>query len=164
MNPDRAIGFILTVSLAAVLALGIWMLRRGGSEAAPPPATPSATPSPQPVVPTVTPASAAVIARGYRLAGTVVGDLSYAIVEDPSGGNQLYRPGQTIPELGEVIAIEENRITLAGSDGNFYLNIAPAPTTTPTMWRPEPTEPPEPPDATPVRRRPRDRSESESSP
>jgi hypothetical protein len=164
MNPDRAIAVILGVSLAVVLALGIWLLRRAHRESAPPPVPPSATAAPQPsAAPTGTPHAAAA-APGYRLAGTVVGDLSYAIIEDPQGGNQLYRPGQTIPGLGEVTAIEEDRILLAGSDGTIALQLAPAPTATPAPLPTETAVSALPPDATPARRPRRDPSGYESSP
>jgi len=166
MNPDRAIAVILGLSLAFVLALGVWLLRRAHRETPPPPVA-TATVAPSATVgPTITPAAAALAARGYRLAGTVVGDLSYAIIEDPSGGNQLYRPGQTIPDVGEVIAIEADRILLAGRDGDIVMQIAPGPTTTPAR-RMTPTAASESEveaDTTPARRPPRGQSESESSP
>jgi hypothetical protein len=165
MNPDRAIGLILALSLAVVLTLGIWLLRRGAGDSEPPPVTPSVTPTASPaLLPTATPASAAAVAPGYRLAGTVVGDLSYAIIEDPNGANHLYRPGQVIPGLGEVTVIDADRIVVAGSGGDIILQIAPAPTATPSLRRTEPIELPIPPEATPAARRRRDRSESESSP
>jgi hypothetical protein len=104
------------------------------------------------------------LAQRYRLAGTVVGDLSYAIVEDPNGVNQLYRPGQIIAGLGEVSTIEADRITLVDGGTTLVLQLAPAPTTTPTLRRAEPDESSTPSVATPAPRRRRDRSMSESSP
>jgi hypothetical protein len=167
MNADRAIAIILALSLALVLALGVWLLRhaQSGAEPAPPPPTP--TPPPEPTAaPTATPgmAAAPAAAYGYRLAGTVVGDLSYAIIEDPSGVNQLYRPGQTVPGLGQLIEIEADRVTVAGSDGTFALQLAPAPTTTPTLPRMESSASRSPSVATPAQRPPPDRSGFESSP
>src|SRR4030095_13464640 len=125
MNPDRAIAAILTLSVLVVLLLGIWLLRRSHDDSEPPAATPTVTavaapPTPAPTAVT-TPTVAA--AEGYRLAGTVVGDLSYAIIEDPHGTNQLYRPGQTIPGPGEVITLEADRITLAGDGGTIALQF-----------------------------------------
>jgi hypothetical protein len=166
MNPDRAIAIILGVSLAAVLVLGVVLLRRAHRDEpppAPPPtiaATTAAAATPTPVGPVNAPPPAA---RGYRLAGTVVGDLSYAIIESPSGANQLYRPGQSVPGLGELTSVEADRVTLVGSDGSFALQLAPGatPTSPPTSPPGSPTAPP----ATPPARRPlRDPSLSESSP
>lgn len=162
MNPDRAIGAILAISLAAVLLLGIYLLTSNRSSSTPP-LTPSPTagaPSPA-ASPTVTfgPPAAAL---GYRLAGTVVGDLAYAIIVDPKGNNQLYRPGQTVPTLGVVRSVEADQITLEGSDGVFALQLAPGPTDTPTTARtPLPTRSSG--AVTPARSL-RVRSESESSP
>lgn len=165
MNPDRAIAIILAVSLGVVLLLGIWLLRRAHSDGEAAPSTPTATAADTPAPPTLTPAVALQSAAlGYRLAGTVVGDLSYAIIEDPRGVNQLYRLGQAVPGLGQVTAIEADRITLAGSDGSFALNLAPAPTTTPTPARAQPARPESSPAATPARRPRRGLSASESSP
>jgi hypothetical protein len=164
MNPDRAIAVILAVSLGVVLLLGIWLLRRAHSGVETTPSTPTATAAPTFVAPTVTPGVAVQsVASGYRLAGTVVGDLSYAIIEDPRGANQLYHLGQTVPGLGEVTAIEANSITLAGKDGTLALQLAPAATTTPTP-RAGPARSEWSPAATPAHRLRRDQSESESSP
>jgi hypothetical protein len=165
MNPDRAIAMILGLSLAVVLALGIWLLRRDNRVSSAPPSPVIVTPTAPPTVgPSITPAAAAIAARGYRLAGTVVGDLSYAIIEGPNGVNQLYRPGQTIPDIGEVIAIEADRIRLAGSDGDIVLQLAPGPTTTPAPRSTETVAAETELDTTPARRPRRGRSASESSP
>jgi Type II secretion system protein C len=166
MNPDRAIAVILGLSLAVVLALGVWLLQRAHRPSEPPPpGTPTATPSPlPPAAPSATPGAAALLAQRYRLAGTVVGDLSYAIIEDPNGVNQLYRPGQIIPGLGEVSAIEADRITLVDGGTTLILQLAPAPTTTSTLRRAEPDESSTPSVVTPAPRRRRDQSRSESSP
>jgi hypothetical protein len=165
MNPDRAAALALSVSLAAILALGLWLLR------APPKEKQTAAAAATPTAPRLVPATAtaAVIgppaaARGYRLAGTVVGDMTYAIIEDPRGANQLYRPGQTVPGLGQITAIGSDSITLAGNDGSYELQLAPAPTLTPTVQRPDVSGGRLPPMITPVPRPRRDRSESESSP
>lgn len=168
MKPDRAIAFVLGISLTVVLLLGLWLLHgAAGDNAAPAPA-PTAPPTAEPPPPpTVTPGVIAApppAAHGYRLAGTVVGDMTYAIIEDPSGVNRLYRPGQTVPGLGQITAIDADRITLAGSDGTFALQIAPAPTTTPTGLRPDLSGAPSASPVTPARRPTRDRSTSESSP
>ena len=164
MNPDRAIALILAVSLAGVLLLGVYLLTsvgRVGEPAAMAPQSAAAAPSPAPS-PTVT-AGLPAEALGFRLAGTVVGDLSYAIIVDPQGNNQLYRPGQIVPGLGEVRTVEADRITLAGNGGPFVLRLAPGPTETPTAPRAQPAGTRSPSALTPERS-PRARSASESSP
>lgn len=166
MSPNRAIAVALALSLGIVLLLGVWLLRRAHPDREPRDAPPATfTPAPPSPVPTPTRAAGALpaAARGYRLAGTVVGDLAYAIIETPDGANQLYRPGQRVPGLGEVSGIEPDRITLAGSDGPFTLQLAPAPTTAPTP-RAFASASPSASAVTPARRRPRDPSGSESSP
>jgi hypothetical protein len=158
MNPDRAIGAILALSVAAVLGLGSWMLWRA-HHAPPPPVPPSASPSASPTA-TATATPTGVIpaaARGYRLAGTVVGDVTYAIVEMPQGGNELLRPGQILRGVGQVVSIDEDHIVIDGDDGRFELPLASAPTATPTQPSaalPSPSPAPT----------PRGRSASESSP
>jgi len=168
MNPDRAIALILAVSLAVVLLIGGWLVRRAHRAAEPtPPAPIAAVTAMPPAPPTATPGEGKVpdTARGYRLAGTVVGDLSYAILEDPNGSNQLYRPGQTVPGVGRLVGIEEDRIVLAGDDGTFALPLASEPTATWTA----PSTPASPPaeeevEPTPEPPSRRGRSASESSP
>jgi hypothetical protein len=162
VNADRAIAAILTTSLLVVLALGLWLVW-DAHRAVEPPAPPTAPPAPT-AMPT-TPAEDIRVpppttAAGHRLAGTVVGGLRFAIVEDPSGSSVLYRPGEVIPGLGELVDIAEDRITLAGSDGRFELRLASAPTATaaPTTVAPATPRP------TRDRQRLRDRSARESSP
>ncbi|MDX2170708.1 MAG: hypothetical protein SF182_26795 [Deltaproteobacteria bacterium] len=157
MNPDRAIGVILALSIALVLGLGGWLLWRGRH--APVPALPTASPTGSPTA-TASPTATGAIpdaARGYRLAGTVVGDVTYAIIEKPRGGNELLRPGQVLRGVGQVVAIGEDRIAFEGDDGRFELMLSAAPTVTPTRVRLTPSPSPAPP-ASPAR------STSESSP
>ena len=165
MNPDRVIPFVLATSLAAVLLLGLWLLH-GASPAAVPTPAPTPMPTGPPVSPTATPGLALppAAAHGYRLAGTVVGDMTYAIIEDPHGVNQLYRPGQTVPGLGEISTIDADRVVVSGSDGTFALQLAPAPTGTPTAPRVDLSATRPASVLTPAPRRTRDRSTSESSP
>lgn len=156
MNPDRAIGLILVLSIAAVLGLGGWLLYR--ARHAPLPEMPTASPSASPTA-TATPTPTGAIpdaARGYRLAGTVVGDVTYAIIEKPRGGNELLRPGQVLRGVGQVIDITADRITFEGDDGRFEMALAAAPTATPTRVRLSASPSPAP--------APPDRSTSESSP
>ena len=166
MNTDRAITAILTGSLLVVLALGLWLVWDAHTDVPPPPPPtvpppPAATASAPPTAagPSTTPPKAAI---GHRLAGTVVGDVRYAIIENPDGSNALYRPGQIVPGLGELLDITEDSVTLDGDDGSFLLRISAAPTTTPTLRLPTTTAADDEP--TPEVRRRRDRSESESSP
>jgi len=133
MDPERAIGAILTLSIAAVLGLGSWMLWQA-HHAPPPPAPPTVSPSASPTA-TATATPTGVVpaaARGYRLAGTVVGDVTYAIIEKPEGGNELLRPGQILRGVGQVVSIDEDHIAIDGDDGRFELVLASAPTATPT--------------------------------
>lgn len=164
MNPDRAIAAILTISVAGVLLLGVYLLtsaRRIAESTSATPAAVAEAPSPVPS-PTGTMAPAPAVV-GYRLAGTVVGDLAYAIIESPDGTNQLYRPGQMVPGLGEVQSVEADRIVVAGGEGLLTLSLAAAPTGTATRARPRPTDVPPLQAATPARS-PRARSATESSP
>jgi hypothetical protein len=167
MNPDRAIAFALATSLAVVLLIGVWLLHRAPHDAeAPSPAPTVPTTGAPALPPTATPGVAAppAAAHGYRLAGTVVGDMTYAIIENPSGVNQLYRPGQTVPGLGQITAIDADRVTLTGSDSTFALQLAPAPTTTPTVPRIDLSGTRPALLVTPGQRPTHDRSTSESSP
>lgn len=162
MNNDRAIAAILTSAVVFVLGLGLWLVWDARSTPPPPPSTPlpvpTAPPADTPGSRIVTPPAAA---AGHRLAGTVVGDVTFAIIEDPHGGNALYRPGQAIPGLGELIDITEDHVTVSGSDGSFELRLAAASTATVTPSRAV-VETPTAPTREPRRRR--DRSTSESSP
>jgi hypothetical protein len=163
VNADRAIAAILTTSLLVVLALGLWLVW-DAHRAVEPPAPPTAPPLPTAAPPTTPPEDIRVppptTAAGHRLAGTVVGGLRFAIIEDPSGSSVLYRPGEVIPGLGELVDIAEDRVTLAGSDGRFDLRLAAAPTASAAP----PTVAPATPRPTRDRQRLRDRSERESSP
>jgi len=162
MNPDRAIGAILAVSLAAVLLLGIYLLTSSRSSPTPAPTTSPTAAAPSAAASATATFGPPAAASGYRLAGTVVGDLAYAIIVDPHGNNQLYRPGQTVPDLGVVRSVEADQVTLEGSDGVFALQLAPGPTDTPTTAR-TPLSTRSSAGVTPARSL-RARSESESSP
>lgn len=157
MNPDRAIGLILACCVGAVVVLGTWLLWHARHAPPPPPpatATPTLTDT---ATPTATPTGAVPrAAAGYRLAGTVVGDVAYAVIESPAGRSELIRTGQILKGVGQVTAIEEDRVVIAGADGDFALRVAAAPTTTATPVFTPITAAPTPP--------PRARSGSESSP
>ena len=142
MNPDRAIALIL----------GAVARRRARARRVAAAARPQRTASRRrprrrrrrrrrrPSAPTATPARG----RGRRArisAGRDRGRRS--VVRHHRGserGEPVVSPGTDIPGLGEVTAIEEDRITLAGSDGTLVLQLAPAPTTTPTLRRAESAE------------------------
>jgi hypothetical protein len=140
MNTDRAIGIILSVCVGVVLALGVWLLWRA-HHAPPPP--PPATPSPsvtQTATATATPTGAVPrVAAGYRLAGTVVGNVAYAVIVSPNGHSELLRTGQILKDVGQLTAIDANSVTIAGADGSFVLQVAAAPTVTATAVLTTPT-------------------------
>jgi hypothetical protein len=143
LNADRAIGAILAACVAAIIALGSGLLWRA-RQAPPPPPTALATATPT-SSPRATPTGALPeAARQYRLAGTVAGAVSYAILEGPGGTNELLQPGEVIRGLGQVIAIGEDSITIEDESGRFELRIAPAPTVTaaPTLAPPPTLGPP----------------------
>jgi hypothetical protein len=141
MNTDRAIGVILAVSVGVVLGLGTWLLWRAHHAAPPaPPPPPSVTATPEA---TATPTGALPrAALGYRLAGTVVGDVAYAVIVAPDGRSELVRKGQTLGSLGQLTEIEEDRVTIVGDDGAFALYVAAAPTVTATAVLPTPMSTP----------------------
>ncbi|MBX3028138.1 hypothetical protein KF840_24890 [bacterium] len=145
MNADRAIGLILSVCIGVVLALGTWLLWR--AHHAPPPEPPAtATPSVT-VTPEATPTPTGALPRaaaGYRLAGTVVGDVAYAVIVAPNGHSELVRTGQILKGLGQLTAIEQDRVTIAGDQGPFVLQVAAAPTVTATAEVTTPTAAPPP--------------------
>ena len=156
MNTDRAIGLILSLSVGAVLGLGTWLLWRA-HHAPPPEPQATATASVTPTASATATVTGAVprAAVGYRLAGTVVGDVAYAVIVSPSGRSELVRTGQILKDLGQLTSIEEDRITIVGADGPFDLRVASAPTVTATAVVTPPTAVPRP---------TRVPSESESSP
>jgi hypothetical protein len=132
MNPDRAIAVVLAACVAAVLALGSWLL---WSAHRAPPLTPTPAPSAT-IDPTATPTAAVIpaAARAFRLAGTVVGDVTFAIIERRDGGNTLVRPGQVVEGLGQIVAIGDTHVTveLDGQQFALELSAAPTPTEAPT--------------------------------
>jgi hypothetical protein len=161
----RAIFAVLVTCLVAVLLLGLW-LRRHSEPQAPVevPPTVATVASPRPTETAGTPTvSAASGSRRHRLAGTVVGDVSYAVIEGPDGTSALYRPGETVPGLGRIVDIGPDRVTIEGDHGRVDLQLAAAPTPTPAPPSPEPRESAEAP-TTRARRRSPDRSESEAPP
>ena len=146
MRSQHPAFWILTLCLVSILFLGFWILqpgsgtRRSGPDvpaddpmklpkprAAPPP------PEPPPTARQLAPAS---VTSGHRLAGTVVGDAQYAVVEDPNGGSDLYHLGDMVSDLGELTRIEPERVLFKGANGLLELRLAPAPTETPAPVTP----------------------------
>lgn len=129
---------LLLILAALALALFLFWMLTGKTNEAPAP-TPS--PPPQATSVTVPPAAARSTASrsGYRLAGTVVGDAMYAVIEQPDGTNDLYRMGQEVPGLGRLVDLGADRATFEASDGRIELQLAPA--STPTVT-PSPAEQP----------------------
>jgi hypothetical protein len=126
MTNQRFILALLSGCLLSVFFAGIWLRGASRREAAPRKPTiarPTATPT-QPVV------SAP---PGARLAGTVVGDARYAVIELPDGTNDLFRPGQEVPGLGRLVEVENNRATFDGPSGRIEMKLVPAATTTPVI-------------------------------
>jgi hypothetical protein len=130
MKPERAIFWILTGCLAFVLVLGLGILRRGTpTRPSPAPATASVSATRTPTEPRAPKRTATV---RHRLAGTVIGDVRYAVIEDPEGQSDLYRPGETVPGLGRLLEVEADRATFEGEEVRFEIRLAPAPTAPPT--------------------------------
>ena len=102
--------------------------------------TPSITPTPVATA-TVTGALPRA-AAGYRLAGTVVGDVAYAVIVSPAGRSELMRTGQILKDLGQITSIDADSVTIVGSDGPSVLRVAAAPTVTPTAVIPTVVPPP----------------------
>jgi hypothetical protein len=130
MRHQFPIFWILTICLVSILGLGLWILWRdvpAGDPAQPP--TPRDTSPPPRPTPPIRLAPSRVI-TGHRLAGTVVGDAQYAIVEDPRGASDLYHLGDMVSDLGELTQIEPDRVLFAGANGPLELRLASAPTET----------------------------------
>jgi len=129
---------ILAAILAAVLfAIIAWLAGRSYRGPVPrpthvPAATLAATPTADVPQPSPSPLR-------HRLAGTVVGDVRYAVIEDPNGGNELYRPGQTVPNLGLLVEVDARAAVFESDGRRFELELKPAATPTPGPT-PEPTE------------------------
>lgn len=134
---ERVKSFIAGV-ITTLLALALlWLIVHWWRSAVPTedvhpraPELPSVTPSP----------TATVISRvatppaGYRLAGIAenAGQL-FAVVEAPSGEHGLYRSGDEVPGLGQLLAVGDERATFETPNGPVTLWIAPAPTATRTI-------------------------------
>lgn len=119
---------LAAIAAAIVIAVLGWFAGRSYQRSGQPPtAAPTATAllTPTPAVPLPTPSP-----PHHRLAGTVVGDVRYAVIEDPSGRNDLYRPGQTIPDLGVLVEVGPRSAVIEHEGTRFELQLAAAPTPT----------------------------------
>lgn len=122
----RLLATVLAAILIAVLA---WFAGRSYSRpAAQATATPTslAPSTPTPAAPPPTPSP-----LRHRLAGTVVGDVRYAVIEDATGGNDLYRPGQTVPDLGLLVEVGPRAAVFENDGRRFELELTSAATPTP---------------------------------
>jgi hypothetical protein len=144
MNMQRFIVSLLALCLLLVFALGVY-LRKSGEPPAPPPAS-TAPPTVQPTEAAPPDDTAHV---EHRLAGTVVGDEQYVVIEHPDGRNELYRLGQTVPGLGRVGQIGSDSATFEEDGRRITLRLLPAPTPTAVP----PTSAPSEVDATPKPKR-----------
>jgi hypothetical protein len=119
----------LAVLLLAIAAT--WHIARRTAE--PPPAAPTAAPPVPTQTPTAAPSPAVAAATpgpAYRLAGTVVGDVQFAVIEAPDGSNELYALGDDVPGLGKLVAIGPRSATFENSEGRFDMPLIAAPTPT----------------------------------
>jgi hypothetical protein len=125
---------LLLILAALVLALFLFWRLTGRKDVGPtpPPSTPPGLEATSQAAPRTPPGSPVATKTGYRLAGTVVGDATYAVIEQPDGTNDLYRPGQVVPGLGRLVDLGADRATFEGSDGRFELQLVPASTPTVT--------------------------------
>ncbi len=120
---------LLIAIIALLLILVGWLLLRSPSAPQPPAVEPSAV-SATPTKAAALPAAAASPSPGYRLAGTVVGDVQYAIIEAPDGSNRLYHVDDDIPGLGTLLEIHGLSAKFRGTDGEFELPLLAAPSPT----------------------------------
>lgn len=124
--------FLPALAVLLVAIVVTWNIAR---RTAPVPAPPEA-PSPTRTAATTPTGGAAAgqtptAVSTYRLAGTVVGDLRFAIVEAPDGSNDLYSIDEEVPGLGRLVAVGPKSATFEGSRGRFELKLVAAPTPTP---------------------------------
>jgi len=120
---------LLIAIIALLLILVGWLLLRSPSAPQPPAVEPSAVPATATRAPAL-PAAAESPSPGYRLAGTVVGDVQYAIIEAPDGSNRLYHVDDEIPGLGTLLEIRGLSAKFRGADGEFELPLLAAPSPT----------------------------------
>jgi hypothetical protein len=138
MKVERAVVWILVACLVCIFLLGLWMMHGPVpvKDDGPPLATPEESPTKDLATPT--PVAVRTAAIRHRLAGTVVGDVRYAVIEAPDGESDLYRPGQTVPGLGRLLRVDPTSAILEGEHGRIEIRLAPAPTAPPSPSPPRP--------------------------
>ncbi len=146
MVGNSMVRFLPAIAVLALAIVATWTLARRTAPTSPP--APAATRTPGMVTnPTaaVAASSTASPTEGatHRLAGTVVGDVLYAIVEAPDGSNELYGIDEFVPDVGKLVAVGTKSATFEGRNGRFEMKLVAAPPPTP---RPEAPDTPEPSD------------------
>lgn len=117
---------VLTLLVLSAIA---WRLHGPDTETPPPAIVATSAPStprkgeipPTPTAPSV----------AHRLAGVALGNVRYAVVEQPDGSTALYRAGDDVPGLGQIVEVTENSATFDGPDGRVRLSVKPPPSPTP---------------------------------
>ncbi len=118
---------IASAALALALALLLLLLSRRSTLAPP---TPAAVPTSSAGTTTARAASTTP-SPGHRLAGTVVGDVHYAIIVAPDGTNDLYHVGDEVPGVGKLLEIRARSVIfLLGAQGEFEMLLSAEPTPT----------------------------------
>jgi len=121
---------ILPALVLLVLAIAVtWFLARRSVAPVPQAPAPTVPAAPTPV-PADTPTAAGPADPAYRLAGTVVGDRRYAIIEAPDGRNDLYGIDAEVPDIGRLIAVGPNWATFESDGERFDMRVLPGPTPT----------------------------------
>lgn len=123
---------LLPALIVLILAIAAtWFIARRSADPAPPTPAPAAAALATVTSPPATPDVAATTpSPGHRLAGTVVGDVQFAVIEAPDGSNELYGIDDQVPGLGKLVAIGARSATFEGSDGRFDMPLIAAPTPT----------------------------------
>ena len=123
---------LLPALVVLVLAIAAtWYLAQRAPEPPTPLPTPAATATAGASATAVSPVAAVSPSPSHRLAGTVVGDRLYAIIEAPDGSNELYAIDTEVPGIGKLIAVGPDSATFEGSDGRFEMGLVAAPVATP---------------------------------
>jgi hypothetical protein len=131
VNRSQVAGIILTLVVLAAIA---WRLHGPASET--PPVAVIATAPPRAPRPNAATASPTEVTIAHRLAGVALGNVRYAVVEQPDGATALYRDGDDVPGLGKIVEVTENSATFEGSSGRVRLSVKPPPSPSPAPASP----------------------------